>query len=94
MLNGSENFSMEIVENNIICTYDISNTPGMTEEAAMHEVNKESIEASLNSMESQYSELCSFIEDESGIEGISIVVRYTYQETHIAEKRFVSNPSL
>lgn len=79
------------IEGNVVTyTYDIKDVEGMTEEMANSEIMIESLESALNSSSDQFVNLCKQLEDESKIEGISLVVTYTYNGETLVTKTFMT----
>lgn len=76
-----------IAGNDVNYTYDLKNFEGMTDELAKSDVLKESLASALSANASSFTELCGQLEEESKIEGIQIIVTYTYDgETLVTQK--------
>ena len=79
------------IEGNVVTyTYDLKDVDGMTDEMAASDIMKESLETALNNSSDQFVSLCKQLEDESQIEGISLVVTYTYNGETLVSKTFTS----
>jgi uncharacterized lipoprotein YehR (DUF1307 family) len=89
-LDSAGSFDMAVDGNTITCEYDITNLPDMTEEAAMFEENVKAFEDGLEAKSDAYSEFIETLEEESEIEGITIVVIYSYKDKVIASREFTS----
>ena len=86
---AAENSGLDvtITGNDVIYTYDLKNFEGMTDELAKSDVLKESLASALSANASSFTELCGQLEEESKIEGIQIIVTYTYDgETLVTQK--------
>ena len=90
-LDSSSGFDMTVDGNTISCEYDIMNLPDITEDAAMYKENVKAFEDNLESQSDSYSDFCEMLEEESGIDGITIVVSYTYRGKVIASREFTSS---
>lgn len=76
-----------ITGNDVNYTYDLKNFEGMTDELAKSDVLKESLASALSANASSFTSLCGQLEEESKIEGIQIIVTYTYDgETLVTQK--------
>ena len=89
-LSSSSDFDVKVEENRLTCTYDISGLEDMTEEVALHETTKRTLEKALDEKEDNYIELCKTLSDETRIDGIEVVIVYTYGDTTIAERTFTA----
>ena len=77
--------------NDVIYTYDLSTIENVTEEVAKSDLMVEQLSAALQSTEGTFSNLCEQLEKESKIEGVQIVVNYTYGDEVIVSKTFNSS---
>ncbi|MBQ6315096.1 MAG: DUF4854 domain-containing protein [Mogibacterium sp.] len=83
--NGLE---VSIKGNDVVYTYDLKNFEGVTEELAKSDTMKESLASALNSAGTTFSDLCKQLEEGSKIEGIQIIVNYTYDGETLVTKTF------
>lgn len=79
---------VEIKENDVIYSYDISDYDGMTEEIAKGDQMVSALESALGDATDTFTELCSDLEEESGIEGVRILVNYTYKDENLVSKTY------
>ena len=77
--------------NDVIYTYDLSTIENVTEEVAKSDLMVEQLSAALQSTEGTFCNLCEQLEKESKIEGVQIVVNYTYGDEVIVSKTFNSS---
>ena len=77
--------------NDVIYTYDLSTIENVTEEVAKSDLMVEQLSAALQSTEGTFANLCEQLEKESKIEGVQIVVNYTYGDEVIVSKTFNSS---
>lgn len=83
--NGLE---VSIKGNDVVYTYDLKNFEGVTEDLAKSDTMKESLASALNDAGSTFSDLCKQLEEGSKIEGIQIIVNYTYDGETLVTKTF------
>ncbi|MBR2539967.1 MAG: DUF4854 domain-containing protein [Mogibacterium sp.] len=83
--NGLE---VSIKGNDVVYTYDLKNFEGVTEELAKSDTMKESLASALTSAGTTFSDLCKQLEEGSKIEGIQIIVNYTYDGETLVTKTF------
>ena len=81
---------IDIKDNNITYSYDISNVDGINEEMLEDEDFVKSLEDSIESHKAWSANVCKKIEDKAGIEGVVVNVIYTYNEKEIVSKSFTS----
>ena len=74
--------------NDVIYTYDLSSIENVTEEVIKSDIMVEQLTSTLESTGDTFSGLCKQLEEESKIEGIQIVVNYTYGDEVIVTKTF------
>ena len=77
---------VDIKENEVIYSYDISDYEGMTEEIAKGDQMKDALENALEDASDTFTGLCSDLEEESDIEGVRIKVIYTYKDDKLITK--------
>ena len=82
------NVLVEIKENAIIYTFDLSTMDGYTEELAKSEEIQAALQSALDSAGGTFGGIAKSIEDASGIEGITTVVNYTWGDELIVTKTF------
>lgn len=79
---------VEIKENDVIYSYDISDYEGMTEEIAKGDQMIKALDAALDDAGETFTDLCKDLEEESGIEGVRIMVNYTYKDDELVSKTY------
>jgi hypothetical protein len=79
--------------NDMVYSFDISGVEGMTEEIATSGSMADSLNSLLDSANDRYVELCSSLEEEANIEGVTITVNYMYGETVVVTRTFTSSGS-
>lgn len=77
--------------NDVIYTYDLSSIENVTEEVIKSDIMVDQLTSTLESTGDTFSGLCKQLEEESKIEGIQIVVNYTYGDEVIVTKTFNSS---
>ena len=77
--------------NDVIYTYDLSSIENVTEEVIKSDIMVEQLTSTLESTGDTFSGLCKQLEEESKIEGIQIVLNYTYGDEVIVTKTFNSS---
>ncbi len=77
--------------NDVIYTYDLASIDNVTEEVIKSDMMKEQLASALDSTTDTFVGLCKQLEEESKIEGIQIVVNYTYGDEVIVTKTFNSS---
>ena len=77
--------------NDVIYTYDLSGIDGVTEENIKSDVMVENLSNALAGQGETFASLCKQLEEESKIEGVQIVVNYTYGDEVIVSKTFNSS---
>ena len=87
---NDSNVLVEIKENAIIYTFDLSTMEGYTEELAHSEEIQAALQSALDSAGGTFGGIAKSIEDASGIAGITTVVNYTWGDEVIVSKTFTS----
>ena len=82
---------LSISGNDITYSYDISNYEDMTEDLAKSDKIVEALGDALEDSADNFSELCTKLEEESNIEGIRIIVKYSYGDEELVSKTFTSS---
>ena len=77
--------------NDVVYTYDLASIENVTEEVIKSDMMKEQLSSALDSTTDTFVGLCKQLEEESKIEGIQIVVNYTYGDEVIVTKTFNSS---
>ncbi|MBR0399908.1 MAG: DUF4854 domain-containing protein [Mogibacterium sp.] len=77
---------VDIKGNEVTYSYDISDYDGMTEEIAKGDQMKKALEDALNDASDTFTGLCGDLEEESGIEGVTIKVNYTFKDENLITK--------
>jgi hypothetical protein len=76
--------------NDVVYTYDLASIDNVTEDVIKSDMMKEQLSSALDSTTDTFVGLCKQLEEESKIEGIQIVVNYTYGDEVIVTKTFNS----
>ncbi len=74
--------------NDVVYTYDLSTLENVSEEVIKSDLMVEQLTAALQATEGTFSGLCKQLEKESKIEGVQIIVKYTYGDEEIVSKTF------
>ena len=77
--------------NDVVYTYDLAKIDGVTEDVIKSDVMKEQLESALDSTGDTFVGLCKQLEEQSKIEGVQIVINYTYGDEVIVTKTFNSS---
>lgn len=83
--------NVSVKENEVSFTYDIKDIEGITKEIALSDEMKSSLDKALGDNASTFSSMCSTLEKESDIEGISIVVTYSYDGETIVTNTYTAD---
>lgn len=83
--------NVEFSGNDVIYTFDISTIDGVTEEVGKSDIMIDQLGSALSSQSSTFVGLCGQLEDESKIEGVQIVITYTYGDEVLVTKTFNSS---
>lgn len=78
-------------ENDVVYTYDLASIENVNEEVIKSDMMKEQLASALDSTTDTFVGLCKQLEEESKIEGVQIVVNYTYGDEIIVTKTFNSS---
>lgn len=87
---NDSNVLVEIKENSIIYSFDLSTMEGYTEELAHSEEIQTALQSALDSAGGTFGGIAKSIEDASGIAGITTVVNYTWGDEVVVSKTFTS----
>lgn len=85
--------AVEIKGNDVIYTYDLSTFEGMNEELAKSDTMKSNLESALDAASPTFENLCSQLEEESEIQGVQIIVNYTFGDEVVVTKSFTAAAS-
>ena len=77
--------------NDVVYTYDLASIDNVTEEVIKSDMMKEQLSSALDSTTDTFVGLCKQLEEESKLEGLQIVVNYTYGDEVIVTKTFNSS---
>lgn len=103
-MNAEENFLDDITDesgemdgvaisfegNDVIYTYDFSNTEGVTEEAMKDPTVVDSLQQALDTGTSDFVDMVKELESQTGITGIRVVVNYTWADDILCTATFDS----
>lgn len=87
---NDSNVLVEIKENAIIYTFDLSTMEGYTEELVQSDEIKAALQSALDAAGGTFGGIAKSIEDASGIAGITAVVNYTWGDEVVVTKTFTS----
>ena len=87
---ADSNVLVEIKENSIIYTFDLSTMEGYTEELAKSDAIIEALGTALDSAGPTFGGIAKSIEEATEISGIKTVVNYTWGDELIVTKEFTS----
>ncbi len=84
------NVLVEIKENDISYTFDLSKMEGYTEELAKSDSIISALDEALGAAGGTFGGICKSIEDETKISGISTTVNYPWEDEVLVTKSFTS----
>lgn len=84
------NVLVEIKENAIIYTFDLSTMEGYTEDLAKSPEIQAALQSALDAAGGTFGGIAKSIEDASGLTGITTVVNYTWGDEVVVTKTFTS----
>lgn len=87
---SDSNVLVEIKENDISYTFDLSKMEGYTEELAKSDSIISALDEALGAAGGTFGGICKSIEDETEISGISTTVNYTWEDEVLVTKSFTS----
>lgn len=87
---SEEGVNIDIKENTITYSFDISNIDGVTEELLEDEDYIKSLEDSIDEQKDLHANVCKKIEEKADIEGVIVNVLYTYKGKEVAGASFTS----
>lgn len=87
----SSGLTVDFKGNDVIYTYDLSGLDGVTEEVVKSDMMVEQLTSALESTGDTFASLCKQLEDESKIEGVQIIVNYTFGDEVVVTKTFNSS---
>ena len=79
---------VEIKGNDVIYTYDLASYDGMNEDLAKSEQMISSLTSALDKTAESFTGLCSQLEEETEIEGVQIIVNYTFGDEVLVTSTF------
>ena len=88
---GQENLEIWAEENTLIYCYDLGSQLQTDYDEAMAATLAQSLEESLKSTVNAFSNICSVLQDETGIEDIHTLVRYIWGDHIIYEEDFTAD---
>lgn len=77
---ATEGLSVTAKDNEIIYKYDVSNLDGFTKEIALSEESKKTFDAAIDGAADTYKEVCSGLEEQVGVSGVTCTIAYTYKD--------------
>ena len=87
---ADSNVLVEIKENAIIYTFDLSKMDGYTEEIAKSDVIKENLNTALDAAAGTFGNISKSVEESTETQGISTVVNYNWNDENIVTRTFTS----
>lgn len=81
---------VDIKDNTITYTYDISSVDGITEEMIGDENFVKSLETSIAGQKTSLANICTSIEEKTGIEGVVVNVVYSYGDKEVVSTSVTS----
>lgn len=81
---------VDVKENTITYTCDISSFDGVTEEIVSDEAFAASFQTSLEAQKDTFVGVCKTLEEDTGIKGVVVKVVYTYGDKEVASASFTS----
>lgn len=81
---------VDIKDNTVTYTYDISSVEGVTDEMIEDEEFVQSFQKSLDSQASAFADVCASLEKKTGISGVLVNVVYLYGDKEIAKSTYTS----
>ena len=87
---ADSNVLVEIKENAIIYTFDLSKMDGYTEEIAKSDVVKENLTTALDAAAGTFGNISKSVEESTETQGISTVVNYNWNDENIVTRTFTS----
>lgn len=85
---ATEGLSVTAKDNELIYKYDVSNLDGFTKDIALSKESKETFAAAIDEAADTYKEVCSGLEEQIGVSGITCTITYTYKDEVIVSKTF------
>lgn len=82
------NMDIQVSDNTITFSYDLSSISGVTKEVVQSDEFKSTLESELAKQASTFEGLCQQIEDETKIANPQLVVQYTFEGETIVEQTF------
>ena len=87
---NDSNVLVEIKENDISYTFDLSKMDGYTEELAKSEEIISALEKALDAAGNTFGGICKSLEESTEITGITTTVNYTWEDEVLVTKTFTS----
>lgn len=87
---ADSNVKVEIKDNEIIYTFDLSTMEGFTEEAAKSDAVKSALENALTQAGGTFGNISKNIEESTEITGVTTTVNYTWGDEVLVTKSFTS----
>ena len=81
---------ISVSKNTLIYTYDLSSSNSVTPELAQSEELKESLGETLDSSDEKFTELCTGLEKDTGISGVSVEVIFRYGDEELLTRTYTS----
>ena len=88
---GQEGLTIEVKDNDINYIFDMTAISDLSEEQLKDQVMIEALDDALDEGKDQFINLCTTLEDQTGLEGVHMIVTYTYKEDVLTTRTFDKN---
>ena len=88
---GQEGLTIEVKDNDINYIFDMTAISDLSEEQLKDPAMIEALDNALDEGKDQFINLCTTLEDQTGLEGIHMIVTYTYKEDVLTTRTFDKN---
>lgn len=85
-----DGMDIDISNNDVTYTCDLSGREGITENSIKDPETVKKLEAGISEREEDFKRTCRELQDENGIEGVRVIVRYTFGNSVIASQTFTA----
>ena len=88
---GQEGLTIEVKDNDINYIFDMTAISDLSEEQLKDPAMIEALDNALDEGKDQCINLCTTLEDQTGLEGVHMIVTYTYKEDVLTTRTFDKN---
>ena len=85
---GQEGLTIEVKDNDINYIFDMTAISDLSEEQLKDPAMIEALDNALDEGKDQFINLCTTLEDQTGLEGVHMIVTYTYKEDVLTTRTF------